>query len=267
MTEYMYTLIQKDFQPAVGTARSLCIGKFGDRLDAIYLGGSIAVGEAWPGASDADWFMFLQEEPTDEKKIWCKKQESFLSSAYPMINGFHLNIFSTDFLRTETNMMKFIFKYNSLCLYGERHLELLEQEGNSIVKPHREFAVNRLRSWSRRCVDGLVEGHLPDELFGREIIEELSKLSSTDYLASRKLIRNFVLLEGAYLLMLTDNFRSFRRDDVFQEICDMYPQWTELISMSEDILENPFAAKVSPEEVRESLIPFTKWIIKQTEVD
>lgn len=257
-------MIQKEFQSVIKHALEICINHFASRLDAIYIGGSVATGEAWPGESDADWFMFLQQEPTDGDKSWCKENETDLVSQYPVVKEFHLNVYSTEYLKTEHHLMKFIFRYNSLCLFGENHLKEIETAGITIPKPSRELAKGRV-GWVKNCVAGLAKNNLPEELFQGGIPAKLSKLSSTDYLASRKLVRNFVLLEGAHVLMLTNDFQSFQQNDVLRKIAMIYPQWKELISTASDILKDPFAAKVAPDKVRERTLPFAKWAIGKIE--
>jgi hypothetical protein len=256
--------IQKEFQSIVEAAFSLCIQKFDDRLDAIYLGGSVATGEAWPGESDVDWFVFLPEEPSAGDKAWCKDNETALAARYPVAKEFHLNVFSTEFLRTENNMMKFIFKYNCLCLFGEKHLEMLENTGVTIPKPSRELVKGRI-GWLKRCVIGLEDQYLPDELFGGDVPADFSKLLSTDFFVSRKLMRHFILLEGSHLLMLTGDFKSFRQMDVLPKISALYPQWHELIDMAATVLKNPLAAKISPAAARKKILPFAKWLIELVE--
>ena len=56
-------IIQPEFEELVRAADENCMTRFGKRLAAVYLAGSIAVGEAWPGASDLDWWVFLRDRP------------------------------------------------------------------------------------------------------------------------------------------------------------------------------------------------------------
>ncbi len=254
--------IQNEFKPAINEALILCKHHFTSRPAAIYLSGSIHVGEAWPGESDADCFIFLHEEPNEGDLIWKKENEKILDTKYPIIKGFHLNIRSTDFLKAEDSLWKFILRYNSLCLIGNEYLDNIEKEGALIHIPSPELAKNRL-GWLKGTVKGLEKKQLLDAQFGELIAPRLSKFLPTDFLASRKLIRYFLLVEGAYLLMLTEDFSSFRVDEVFPKIAEIYPQWKELIEMSELILKDPFKARISPLTVREKLLPFDEWLIEK----
>ncbi len=58
------THLQEQFRPAVDAIDQVCARRFGERLLGSYLAGSVAAAEAWPGASDLDWFVFLNGEPT-----------------------------------------------------------------------------------------------------------------------------------------------------------------------------------------------------------
>lgn len=257
-------MIQKEYQPAIQDALKQCIQFFNDRLEAVYVAGSVATGEAWPGESDVDWFMFLREEPKPEDKSWCKGKETVLVSRYPAAREFHLNLYSTEFLKNEKMLMKFILRYNSLCLLGDKHLDAIEAAGAAIPKPTKQLAKNRL-GWVKQCADGLASRKLPDDLFQGAIPSDFSRLSAEHFLASRKLVRNFVLLEGAHLLMLTGNFQSFQQKDVLRKLAVIYPQWSELLDTAAGILKDPFAAKITPETVRKRVLPFVKWVIEQTE--
>ena len=121
----------------------------------MYVGGSVAAGEAWPGESDVDWFTFLTDKPADSDKSWCRETE-------------------------------------------------------------------------------------------------------------RKLVRNFVLLEGAYVPMLSGDYGSFRQSDVLPRLAAVHPKWQPLVDMAVAILEDPFAAKVSPQTAIEKILPFARWAIEKT---
>ena len=256
--------LQKEFRPAVDNALELCKQRFSGRLEAVYVGGSVAVGEAWPGESDVDWFMFLVDEPTEAERSWCKETEKALASRFPSAKEFHLNVYPTSFLVTETHMMKFIFKHNSVCLHGHGHLARIENAGGPIPAPSLELARGRL-GWVKRCVNGLAEARLPDELFQGAIPSDMSQLTPSDFLASRKIIRNFVLLEGAYILMLTDDFKSFRQDDVLPRLAALYQRWQPLIRMATDVLKDPIATAIPPQRVVEEALPFAMWAIEITQ--
>ena len=190
--------------------------------------------------------MFLINEPTEWDQSWCKKTGEALSARFPAAKAFHLNLHPSDFLRTENSLMKFIFRYNSACLHGEGLLARIEKDGASIPPPSAQLARSRI-GWLKRCVANLENGRVPDELFQGAVESEVARLSHTDFLASRKVLRNFVLLEGAYALMLTGDFTSFRCDVVLPRLAKLCPQWQSLIHMTTAVLNDPFAAGVSPQ--------------------
>ena len=74
----MYTPIQAEFRPAIQRALKLCKERFGESLIVVYLGGSVAFGEALAGVSDADWWMFQESEPNENDKSWCRDNERML---------------------------------------------------------------------------------------------------------------------------------------------------------------------------------------------
>jgi len=257
-------LVQEDFQPAIDEALRRCRGRFGDRLEAVFIGGSVAAGEAWPGESDVDWFMFLRDEPTAEDRSWCKEAEVDLVDGHPAAKEFHLNVHATDFLEREQQLMKFIFRHNGLCLHGDGLLERLEERGVTIPEPSPGLARARI-GWLKQCVEGLAAGRLPDGLFAGALPADLAELSPDDFLASRKLIRHYALLEGAHVLMLTDDFRSFRQGDVLPALGTRYPQWQGLMSMAARVLVDPLTARVPPGIAVDEVLPFARWTVQQTE--
>jgi hypothetical protein len=109
--------IQIEFRPVIQLALELCTDRFGESLKAIYIGGSVAFGEALAGVSDADWWMFQELEPNESDKSWCRDKGSMLNERYPVVNGFHLSLCSLERLREEP-IWRFIFRYNSVRLHG-----------------------------------------------------------------------------------------------------------------------------------------------------
>ena len=243
----------EDFNPAVEQALKLCLDKFSESLKAIFIGGSIAFGEALPGVSNFNWWMFLDAEPDEADLAWCKERERTLDEQYPAINGFSLCLFSLDRLRKET-FWRFIFRYNTVQLYGRDVLAQLEKEGYPTPIPSRELAQGRI--WFvEECIDSAVRGKLTDKLF---------KLPEDPHLAARKLARNFVLVEGAYLLMADDAFVSFQQKDILERLNSGYPQWRDLFSLAERINADPAGAGVSPDDFVSQVEPFVRWAIERT---
>ena len=243
----------EDFNPAVEQALRLCLDKFGERLKAIFIGGSIAFGEALPGVSNFNWWMFLDAEPDETDLAWCKEHERKLDEQYPAINGFSLCLFSLGRLRKET-FWRFIFRYNTVQLHGHDVLAQLENEGYPTPTPSRELAQGRT-GFVEECIESAVRGELTDKLFA---------LPEDPHLAGRKLARNFVLVEGAYLLMADDAFVSFQKKDILERLNSRYPQWRDVFSLAERIEDDPAAAGVPPDDFVSQVAPFVRWAIERT---
>ena len=90
MSSLLPDLIQPEFRPILHGARKNLLAYFGDRLQVIYLCGSIACGEALVGASDVDWWMFLSDEPDAEDIAWCNSLKETILQQYYELNNFHL---------------------------------------------------------------------------------------------------------------------------------------------------------------------------------
>lgn len=254
--------IQKDYKPIVESILSLCQKYFDSRLLSIYIGGSVGACEAWPWESDVDSFIFLKNQPCSNDEIWQRDKELYLKKQYPVAKEVHLNLYSLDTLRKES-FWRFILRYNSLHIYGKDLLAELKKEGIFTNVASREFAKGRI-GWPKKCLKGLIDGRLPDDLFQGAITSDVSKLDKEAFQATRKLARNFVLLEGAYVLMLDDIFESFRQKDVLPALRQNYPEWNSLILKTENIFKNPFEAKISPKDFAEEIIPFVQWAVCKT---
>ncbi len=248
----MDTNIQAEFRPAIRRALKLCTDRFGEDLKAIYLGGSVAFGEALAGVSDVDWWMFQKLEPDEGDSSWRKVNESVLNEIYPVANGFHLSLFSLDRLRKET-IWRFIFRHNSIRLHGTDIISELEEEGIHTPAPSREWAQSRI-GWLEKITSAALDGRFS---------EEVLPLPQNPCLATRKLARWFIILEGAHLLMAEDAFRSFRQKDVLQQLGSLYSQWACLFAITERILVDPFAAGISPDTFIDRVAPFMRWAIQR----
>lgn len=250
--QWMGTHIQTEFRPAIRRALKLCMDRFGEDLKAIYIGGSVAFGEALAGVSDVDWWMFQELEPSESDKSWRREKESMLNERYPVVNGFHLSLSSLDRLREEP-IWRFIFRYNSVRLHGTDVISELEKEGIHTPAPSRELAQSRI-GWLEKITNATVDGRLSEVEF---------PLPQNPCLATRKLAKWFVILEGAHLLMADCAFSSFRQRDVLQQLMSLYPQWTCLFTITQRILENPFSAGIPPDTFISHVTPFMRWAIER----
>jgi hypothetical protein len=256
--------LQQEYLSLVCELASTCTNRLGSYLQALYVGGSVAAGEAWPESSDVDSFMITSIEPSLDDKRWCDLEALRLAEKYPIAKEVHLNLYSIAFLREEQMLLKFILRYNAQCVIGASLLENIERAGFPIACPSKELAKGRL--WFvKKCVRGLDDGHFPDGLFGSAVPNDLSLISNNDWMATRKIVRNYILVEGAYLLMLTGDFRSFHREDVLDRIAALYPESRELMQLARKVMTFPVQEKVAPQRAREILLPFLYWVIARTE--
>ncbi|MFC1735033.1 RNA polymerase sigma factor [Candidatus Hydrogenedentota bacterium] len=241
----------KDFNPALAKALELCAARFGDDLEAVYLTGSIAAGEALVDASDVNWFMFLGRDVEENDTGWCREQERKLKEQFPNAQSYVLCLFSLDRLRKES-FWRFILRYNSVLLHGKDILSVLEEEGLETPRPTKELAQNRL--WfAEECIESAVQGKLTTKLF---------VLPVNPFWATRKLARYFVVVEGAYVLMAEGKFSTFHERDVMGKLKRSYSQWADLFATTEAVVKDPVKANILPQVFVEQVAPFVRWAIE-----
>ena len=239
--------IQPEFRPLVHEATRACRERFGDRLAAAYLSGSVAVGEAWPGASDLDWFTFLDDAPSAADQAWATATVGELEESHPVAADVHLNVLPAARLRDEPHW-RFILRYNSRRMLGRDLIADLERDGVATMQPSPELARSRL-PFVRQCLASALVGECP---------ASLAEIPAEPHLASRKLARNFVIVEGAYLLMARRAFTSFRQDDVLRGLDETSSCWRALLRQTAEVLADPYRAGIPPEPLMASIEPFVR---------
>ena len=248
--------IQPEFLEAVRAVDQACAERFGDRLVGSYVAGSVASREALPGISDLDWWTFLHDEATPSDRAWRRRMERRLVHRYGVFPEAHVNVCSLSRLAQET-FSRFILRYNCLRRRGANVVALLERRGCRTPRPSRKLAKSRL--WFvRDCLSAAVRGDCPAAL--------PSLLPSNPYLATRKLARNFMVVETAFLLMSRGTFRSFGQQDVLAGLASITPKWNRLIAQSKRILNDPLRASVKPSEYMRQAGPYVTWAIQQIEL-
>ena len=90
----------------------------------------------------------------------------------------------------------------------------------------------------------------------------LQEIPSDPCLATRKLARNFVIVEGAYALMSRRSFVSFKQGVVLQGLRRTTRRWGPLLRVTEAVLSDPFRANVKPGDFMRQAQPFVAWAIK-----
>ncbi|MHB0999278.1 MAG: hypothetical protein ACYC27_08525 [Armatimonadota bacterium] len=244
--------MQEEYRPVIEDALKLTRSKFGDRLRSIVLTGSIAFDEALIGASDVDWFAFLDYEPNESDRIWQTETKAYLEKTYPIISEFGLGLYSVDRLRNEESW-RFIIKHNSIILYGNNIIDDLEIEGINTPSPTSEMF--RFRAdWIESHFNDARKGYIRDQLF---------KTPDNPAFASRKIARYFVGVEAAYLLMKDNHFISFRFHDVINQLRYNYPQWEDVYTMTEMIVNDPINSGISSEHLVAVIDPFIQWMIER----
>ena len=246
--------IQDGYRELVETANRWCADRSGERLAAVYLSGSVAVGEAWPGASDLDCFVFLRGEPTAADKAWRRRAEKRLEARFPICPNVHLTTSAVERLAQEA-FWRFILRYNATRIRGVNLIAELGRRGITTPRPSRKLARGRL-PFVRACLEAAVTG---------QRVPSLGELPSDPFLATRKLARNFVIVEGAYLLMARGTFVSFRQGDVLKGLRCVSRRWAGLVRTAEGILCDPHKAGVRPEVLLDLAEPFVNWAIEQIE--
>ncbi|MAE61536.1 MAG: hypothetical protein CMJ49_09295 [Planctomycetaceae bacterium] len=246
--------IQPEFQPLVTAADRHGRLRFGPRVAAAYLAGSVAAGEAWPTASDLDWFVFLHDEPAPADHTWRRRQQKRLQRDFPAAAEVHLNLFSQDRLRQDT-FSRFILRYNAVRIRGDNIIAALQRQGVRTPRPSRRLAKSRL-PFVRRCLSEALAGRRPPAL---------ATLPADPFLAARKLARNFVIVEGAFALMCRSSFQSFKQEAVLQGLRRTSRRWRPLCRMTEAILRDPYRAQVQPDDLMVEVKPFMNWAITLTE--
>ncbi|MCE5323752.1 hypothetical protein LLG46_10620 [bacterium] len=244
--------MQDEFRPGIERALGLCRLRFGDRLKTVVLGGSVAFDEALAGVSDMDWFAFTTDEPTEADLRWQVKTKQMLERDYPVVSEFSLGVFPVEHLRKQDSW-RFIIKYNSIRLHGADIIAELEKEGITTPPPSIELLKSRI-CWTEPMWQCACGGKIPDKLF---------KTPDDPFLASRKIARYFVLLEGAYLLMLDGRFVSFRQSDVLDGLRMAYPEWKMIYDLTHRVSNAPHEVCMLPEVLISTIKPFVSWMIQR----
>ncbi|MFF2730690.1 nucleotidyltransferase domain-containing protein [Streptomyces sp. NPDC058008] len=114
--------VRTEFAPVVGAARVRVAEAFGPaRLHSAYLYGSVPRGTAIPGVSDLDLLVALREGPTARDRAAADGAAAALDSAFPVIDGVGVLLFSVETLLGEADRHDAGFLLACLCtpLLGE----------------------------------------------------------------------------------------------------------------------------------------------------
>jgi hypothetical protein len=101
---------------------------------------------------------------------------------------------------------------------------------------------------------------LAESLAGR-CPPSLAGLPSDPFLATRKLARNFVIVEGAFVLMCLGAFKSFGQEAVLRGLRGASHRASRLLDTTAAILSDPYQAQVRPRAFLKDVHPFMDWAI------
>lgn len=243
--------MQPEFQPLVTAATTLCESALGDRLTAIYLHGSVAMGDAVAGISDLDCFLVTRGALTEADTRALAQLEARLLSEYPIASEIHLAAHSTDDLAADS-FARFILKYNSTLILGRDVVRELDRISPTL-EPNAATAKGRL-PFARHCFSQALDGRQPDCT---------GPLPSDPYYVSRKFARYFVVIEGAYFLMSQNRFASFAGEDVLSKLADC--GFAEELSLARAVLSDAKRAAVEPDDFLRRVRPLVDWMFDETD--
>ncbi|MDD3122338.1 MAG: hypothetical protein PHC62_02355 [Candidatus Izemoplasmatales bacterium] len=206
---------------------------FKEKVISIYLSGSVWSNEAILYHSDVDLFLVLTDYVDKEeiKKTFLKK----LIEEYPFSPEPHISIYSLQQLKTD-HFTRFIMEYNCGLMYGNNIAKDLNKVIDKTINPSEKAYFQRLQ-FAKDAYEALKNG--------KRNLPNLGLLPSDTYFAARKLIKYFIVIEGAYYLMKVGNFKSFNTDEVFNSLENL-----QIINQNEKnlykfVLTNPQESKVT----------------------
>lgn len=242
--------IQDEFRAVIVRALDLYQDHYAGHLKAVFVAGSTAFGEAVPGASDVDLFVFLGREPDKRDLSWSAHTAAALSGELPTGSDLHVAIHPLQRLRHDETW-RYLLRYFAIQLHGGNSLLDMEREGLRIPSPSRTMATSMVGTM-RRVLDETMAKGFPERLF---------PLPKEPWKATRKLARWFMIREGATLLMAEDRLLSFRQADVLRQLRAAFPEWAQRFELTERILSDPVGAGISPEQFMAAVTPFIRWAI------
>ena len=173
-----------------------------------------------------------------------------LQESFPAAAEVHLNLHSQERLERES-FWRFILRYNAVRIRGANVIAQAERQGIPTPRPSRKLAKSRL-TFVRKCLAESVAGRCPPAL---------AELPRNPFLSSRKLARNFVIVEGAFVLMCRRSFKSFKQEVVVHGLRQSSRRWSSLLNMTEAILADPYRAGIRPYDLMAEVEPFMNWAI------
>lgn len=128
--------IQVEWVPVIADVVDAYKSAYGDKLESVYIRGSVAKGQAVPHVSDIDTFAFVDLPEETISYEWLKETKKILREKYPFVEGYEFGADPLSHFEKETFLLT-----QSLCVFGEskeipklrpgkdmlRHLSVLEK--------------------------------------------------------------------------------------------------------------------------------------------
>ncbi|MCG8482947.1 MAG: hypothetical protein MJA31_06525 [Clostridia bacterium] len=246
--------IQAEYKTVVDEVTRRCSDYFADRLQSIYVTGSIINNEAIINESDLDYWGFIADDVTNDDKAWLLETEKDIADKFQILNGVHINIKSFEYLKKD-KFCRFMLKYNSLRYKGHDLISEIESQGTEAYLPDKTIAKYRLK-FAKKCLEDALKNKCP------QCLEEIPK---NTYFAARKFARYFVLVEGVYFLMAKGKFESYKQELVLKQLRENSTGFESILDLTLRILKNPEEANVTHRDFIQSVYPFTKWMFNEIE--
>lgn len=261
---------------------------YGERLEAMYVWGSVHRNEAVPGVSNIQLAAFIRDGYGDADRAWDAMANPTLRGSIPGFYG-----------------IPFAHPLEETLLRGARELrgdgagtgETVERLWRGEKVEARDLERVRARAWldrlrydatliAGRDVTAGLEGPLPDRAWAWasflsvwDQVREAAGLAPPmpwmkehqrdfrfrDGVAlRRRQIARLAVLGGAYLLMGEGAFRSFRGCEVLPHLRARYARWSEFLDRTESIYATLTCAGESElSDYLASAVPWVDWIGEQ----
>ena len=234
---------------------------FQNRLDAIYVGGSVHRNEAVPGVSDLDLYPFIVDEFNEADRTWFKQAEQRVESRYPSANSLcpprsvtevldGLQSTADEIAHTRSLAWGHRFRYDTTLIFGS---DLIE--GIRVPDIDKHLARDYFQGVSDlvRYAAGLESENKTDFRLPRTPSHRLRKLA------------RLAVLGGAYLLIRDGELYSFKGADVLPRLETRFPQWRTFLNETEALYISltPSATDSEVDAYLSRLVPWVDWIGEQ----
>ena len=244
--------MQEEFVPVVEMLESECKAYFGERICTAYLHGSIDKQDAVYGISDLDYYLILHDAIAPADIAWSQNTAKKLENQFCAVDEVHLSIQWIEGLRDDP-FTRFILSHNATLRIGMPIEAVQESRGYVSFSPDKQLAKMRL-GFARRCFSDAIQNRQS---------ACTGDLPSNPYYASRKLVRYFIVVEGAYFLMSRNKFSGFDKACVIADLKAEAPAFCCVLDMAESVLVDPVNANIEPAKFLEEVRPLVEWMFEE----